>query len=67
MAKDHEPALAGDRLHPIVFLSGGWLGSEVNIHRAVGIYHQPPRLTADTWKLLIGLHHRARLVVVDDH
>lgn len=65
-AKDHEPAFAWNRLHPVVLPFRGCLGSEVDIHRAVRIDLDPLVLTADARGVLVGLHHRAGLVVIDD-
>src|ERR1700739_3598871 len=62
--QDRIPSLAGDGLHPIVFLVGRSLRSEINIYRTIRIDQQPLRQAADRGELLIGLEHGACLVVI---
>src|SRR5208282_1820112 len=60
------PALARNRLSPIVLLAGRRLRAEIDVDRTVGIDLEPLGLAADARELLVRLDHRARLVVVDD-
>src|SRR5712671_3216041 len=59
------PALSRDRLHPVCFLARGSLWSEINVHRTIRIDKQSLGETTDSRGLLIGLEHRACLVIVE--
>src|SRR3954453_19900992 len=59
------PALPRDRLHPVCFLARGSLWSVINVHRTIRIDQQSLGQTTDRWGLLIGLEHRACLVIVE--
>src|SRR5712671_7971091 len=59
------PALPRDRLHPVRFLARGSLWSEINVHRTIRIDQQSLGQTTDSRGLLIGLEHRACLVIVE--
>src|SRR5712672_4188852 len=59
------PALPRDRLHPVCFLARGSLWSEINVHRTIRIDQQSLGQTTDGWGLLVGLEHRACLVIVE--
>src|SRR5580704_7125669 len=62
--QNYPPAFTRPCLHPVVFLADRRLGTEVDIHRSVGVHRNARFLAADAWELLIGLEHRACLVVV---
>src|SRR3954462_6652710 len=59
------PPLPRDRLHPVCFLARGSLWSEINVHRTIRIDQQSLCQTTDSRGLLIGLEHRACLVIVE--
>src|SRR4051794_9357400 len=59
------PTFTRDRLHPVCFLARGGLWSEINVHRTIRIDQQSLGETTDSRGLLIGLEHRACLVIVE--
>jgi hypothetical protein len=51
-------------LHPIRFVTGRSRRTEINVYRGIGIGNGP-FLAADCGESLIGLEHRARMIVID--
>src|SRR5580704_4473291 len=64
-AQNHKPALARNRLQPVVLFACRGFGREINIERAVCVLLDPLRLASDCWEFLARLQHRARLRVVN--
>ena len=53
-----------DGLEPVALVAFGGRGSEVDVGRAVGVGLDGAGLAAETGQVLVGLQHRAGLVVV---
>jgi hypothetical protein len=64
-AKDHEPALAGNRLDPVVLVTLWRLGAVVDGVGSVLILLEPLGISANSGRGLFGLEHGPRLGVVD--
>ena len=62
-AQDHEPAFAGQGLHPVILVAFGSFRAEVNIYGAIGVFLQVLVLAADARRFLVCLDHGAGLVV----
>lgn len=62
-----EPALAGNLLHPLLFKASRGLGAKPHIHRSIGIGFDALVLADHTGGFLVGLQHRAGLVVTYNH
>src|SRR5262249_2124464 len=65
-AKNDEPALAGNHLHPVMLKTGRRFGAEIDIDGAIHIDLEIRGVTAHARELLIGLQHPPRLVGVED-
>ncbi len=65
-AQDHEPAFAGNRLHPVAFFSCRSFRAKINIYRAIDVDLKILVLAAHAGELLVGLDHRAGLVVINN-
>ena len=59
------PPLARDGLDPVVHLTLGGLGAEVDIIGTVGVLLEALLIAIDTWQALIRLEHLAGLVVIE--
>src|SRR3984885_6744502 len=64
-AQDHKPALARNRLQPVVLLACRRFRSKINVERPICVLLDPLRLASDCWEFLARLQHRARLRVVN--
>jgi len=64
-AQEDVPAFAGNGLHPIVLMATRSLWAEPDIDRLVVINLESLCLAADAGILLVGLEHRAGLIVVE--
>ena len=58
--------LSGNGLHPVGLMSLRRNGAEPDIYRCVRVHDDDPFLAADAGELLVGLQHRASLIVIDD-
>ena len=66
-AQEAEPALLGNRLNPVRFLSLGRLGAEVEVNRPVVVRDHLVAFVVLVRVRLIGLQHGAGLRIVDHH
>src|SRR5580704_9973190 len=63
-AKDHKPALARNRLQPVVLFACRRFWREIDVERAIRVLLYSLSLASDCREALAGLQHRARLRVV---